>query len=230
MSPSSESSRERPPTMRPIVAGLLLAAWLVPSIARAGRLDEILAEMKKAGDRLTSLAADFQQTDFDFILKDEETSTGKLYLAVPGRLRWETAPPRAKSLVVKDGLARLYNPTANQVNEFAPGKAGKMGADLLVGFGRSNEKIRESYDVSLVGETEDTVVLDLVPKPESAASIFAKIELTLEKKTWTPVKSVFYESNRNHTEIAFHDVVLNGSLPDGIFELKLPAKVEIIRN
>lgn len=217
-------------TRRLTVFSFLLAAWLVPGLARASRLDEILAEMKKAGDRLQTLSADFQQTDYDFILKDQETSQGKLYLKVPGRLRWETAPPRAKILVVKDGLARLYNPTANQVNEFEQGKGAKTGADLLVGFGKSNEKIRENYDVSLVSETPESVVLSLVPKPGSSASIFAKIELTLEKNTWLPVKSVFYESNRNHTEIQFHDVVINQPLPDGIFELKLPKNVEIIRN
>lgn len=219
-------------TRYPAVTSLLLASWLVPALAHASRLDEILAEMKEAGDRLERLSADFQQTDYDFILKDQEASQGKLYLKVPGRLRWETEPPRAKILVVKDGLARLYNPTANQVNEFeqGKGKGAKTGADLLVGFGKSNEKIRENYDVSLVEETPRDVVLSLVPKPTSSASIFARIELTLEKKTWLPVKSVFYESNRNHTEIQFHDVVLNGSLPDGIFELKLPKNVEIIRN
>ncbi len=213
-----------------VVFFLVVASFLLASAVEAGRLDEILAEMKKAGARLTTLSADFEQTDHDFILKDEETSKGKLYLKVPGRLRWETEPPRAKVLVVKDGLGRLYNPTANQVNEFQQGKGGKTGTDLLVGFGKSNEKIRENYDVSLVEETPDAVVLGLVPKPDSSASIFARIELTLEKKTWTPVKSVFYESNRDHTEIRFHDVVVNGPLPDGIFDLKLPANVEILRN
>lgn len=228
MSGLSRLSRSR--TKHFAVSSLVLAFWLVGALARASRLDEVLAEMKKAGDRLTTLAADFRQTDYDFILKDEETSRGRLYLKVPGQLRWETEPPRAKALVVKNGLARLYNPTANQVNEFEQGKGGKSGADLLVGFGRSNEEIKENYDVSLVEETPETVSLRLVPKPDSAASIFARIELTLEKKTWTPVKSVFYESNRDHTEVTFDDVVVNGPLPDGIFELKLPPNVEIIRN
>jgi outer membrane lipoprotein carrier protein len=206
-------------------------SWcLRPGLARAERLDDVLKEMKKAGDRLQTLTADFQQTDFDFILKDQETSRGKLYLKVPGRLRWETEGPRAKVLTVKDGLARLYNPTANQVNEFEQGKGGRTGADLLVGFGKSNEKIRENYDVSLVDETSDDVVLSLVPKPGSSASIFERIELTLEKKTWTPVKSVFYESNRDHTEIAFENVVVNGPVANSVFQLKLPANVEIIRN
>jgi outer membrane lipoprotein carrier protein len=199
--------------------------------ARADRLDEVLAEMNKAGKRLKTMSADFVQTDHDYLLKDQEETRGKLYLAVPGRIRWEHAPPREKVLLVKDDLVRVYNPAANQVHEFKRGKGEKSGgADLLIGFGSGNEKIRESHDVSLVEEAESTVSIALVPKPDSKASLFTKIELTLDKKTWTPVRSVFHSPNRNRADILFEKVVLNGDLPPGTFELKLPPNVEIIRN
>jgi outer membrane lipoprotein-sorting protein len=215
----------------PKIAVVLLAALFLPVPSRADRLSEVLLEMKKAGEKLSTLTAEFDQTDHDFILGDEKKSEGKLYLAVPGRIRWEYAPPQARVLLVKDELVRLYNPTANQVNEFPQGKGGKSGgADLLVGFGKSNEKIGESYDASFVRETAGEVVLDLIPKPESAASIFTRIELTIDKKSWTPSQSVFHEPNRDRTVIRFENVAVNGPLPSSIFELKLPPNVEIIRN
>jgi len=204
---------------------------LVGEPARAERLDEVLAEMNKAGKRLKTMTADFVQTDHDFLLKDQEETRGKLYLAVPGRIRWEHAPPREKVLVVKDDLVRVYNPAAHQVHEFRRGKGAKSGgADLLIGFGAGNEKIRENYDVSLVEETDSTASIALVPKPNSQASLFTKIELTLDKKSWSPMRSVFHSPNRNRADIQFGNVVLNGDLPSGIFELKLPPNVEIIRN
>ena len=204
---------------------------LVGEPARAERLDEVLAEMNKAGKRLKTMTADFVQTDHDYLLKDQEDTRGKLYLAVPGRIRWEHAPPREKVLVVKDDLVRVYNPAAHQVHEFRRGKGAKSGgADLLIGFGAGNEKIRENYEVSLVEETDATASIALVPKPNSQASLFTKIELTLDKKSWSPVRSVFHSPNRNRADIQFENVVLNGDLPSGIFELKLPPNVEIIRN
>ena len=204
---------------------------LVGEPARAERLDEVLAEMNKAGKRLKTMTADFVQTDHDFLLKDQEETRGKLYLAVPGRIRWEHAPPREKVLVVKDDLVRVYNPAAHQVHEFRRGKGAKSGgADLLIGFGAGNEKIRENYDVSLVEETDSTASIALVPKPNSQASLFTKIELTLDKKSWSPMRSVFHSPNRNRADIQFENVVLNGDLPSGIFELKLPPNVEIVRN
>jgi outer membrane lipoprotein carrier protein len=203
---------------------------LVGAPARAERLDEILAEMEKAGKRLKTMTADFVQTDHDYLLKDQEETRGKLFLAVPGRIRWEHAPPREKVLLVRDELVRVYNPAAHQVHEFRRGKGSKSGgADLLIGFGSGNEKIRETHEVSLVEETDSSVTISLRPR-DPATSLFTRIELTLDKKTWTPVRSVFHSPNRNRADIRFENVVLNRDLPSGTFELKLPANVEIIRN
>jgi outer membrane lipoprotein carrier protein len=222
--------------MQEIRLGLLaLAVSLFPGApARAvqgGRLDEVLAEMDKAGKRLKTMTADFVQTDHDFLLKDQEETRGKLYLAIPGRIRWEHEAPREKVLLVKDDLVRVYNPTAHQVHEFQRGKGDKSGgADLLIGFGSNSETIRKNYDVSLAEETDSTVTLALVPKPGSQASLFTRIELTLDKKSWTPARSVFHSPNRNRADIRFENVALNGNLPRDTFELKLPPNVEIIRN
>lgn len=209
----------------------LLALSLVAAPAHAERLDEILNEMEKAGEELETLAADFQQTDYDAILEDEDVSSGKLYLEMPGRVRWEHTAPAPKVLVVKDELVRVYNPTAGQVQEFEQKRGGRSGGfNLLVGFGSSNEEIAKNYDASLVEETATSVVLKLVPKPDSPASLFTEIELTVDKSTWTPLRSVFHETNRDHTTIDFADVIVNGKLPERVFDLDLPKDVAIIRN
>lgn len=208
----------------------LVLLSLVPVSASADRLDEVLAEMKKAGDALETLSADFEQTDHDFILEDQEVSTGKLFVKIPGRIRWEYATPAPKVLLVRDERVRLYLPSANQVHEFEQGRGGRSGgADLLVGFGKSNDKIAENYDASLVEETAESVVLKLVPKPDSAASLFTAIELTLDKKTWTPTRSVFHEPTRDRSVIVFQNMVLNGDLPANAFELDLPKDVQIVK-
>jgi len=209
----------------------LLALSLIAAPVDAERLDEILAEMETAGAELETLSADFEQTDYDAILEDQELSTGKLYLEMPGRVRWEHLEPAAKVLVVNDELVRLYNPTAGQVQEFEQKQEGRSGGfNLLVGFGTSHDEMTKNYDASLLEETSSSVVLKLVPKPDSPASIFTAIELTVDKTTWTPIRSVFHEMNHDHTDIDFENVVVNGKLPDHIFELELPKGVEIIRN
>ncbi len=208
---------------------LLLSLAAVPAVATADRLDEILAEMQKAGAELKTLAAKFEQTDHDFVLEEAEVSNGRLFLRLPGRIRFEHLSPAPRVLLIRDERVRLYNATSNQLMEFERGKGGN-GADLLIGFGSGNDKIGENYDASLVEETDEAVVLKLLPKPGSAASMFAFLELTISKKTWTPIRSAFYEHNRDHTVILFQNTIINGVLPNGAFELDLPSNVEIIRN
>jgi outer membrane lipoprotein carrier protein len=223
-------------TSEHFVATTLLLMLALPlsagsgSVNRPDRLGEVLAEMKTAGNRLETLRAGFVQTDHDYILGDEETSSGELFLAVPGRIRWEYAEPAPRVLLVRDELVRLFNPTANQVQEFERSEGRGGGAELLVGFGKSNEAIGENYEPSLVEETDEAVTLKLVPKPDSPVSIFTAIELTLTKTSWTPVQSVFHEPNRDRTVIEFRDVEINVELPKEVFELDLPPNVEIVRN
>ena len=196
------------------------------------RLEEILSAMEKAGNELRTFTAAFEQTDYDYILEDQEISSGKLFVEKPHQVRWEYETPHVKILTAKDKLVRIYNPSAAQVQEFeqTAGQGRSAGMDLLVGFGSGNGQLRENYDTSLVKETSDYVVLKLLPKSDSSTSMFASIELTLDKQTWIPTRSVFYEINKDRTDIRFIDSVLNRSLPKGIFELVVPSNVEIVRN
>jgi outer membrane lipoprotein carrier protein len=162
-------------------------------------------------------------------LDEDEKSTGKLYLKVPGQIRWEYDPPHAKVLLVKDDKIVVYNPVAQQAQEFKKGQMPGAGADLLIGFGKSNAEIGKHYDVNLLEEDANQAVLELIPKPGSTASVFAAIELTINKKTWTPDRTVFHEMNRDTTLLIFQEVRVNGSLPARIFELDLPPNVDVIR-
>ena len=206
---------------------LLCLLVLAPPASAADRLDEVLASMSAAGEKLKTMSASFRQTNHDYILSEDEVVTGKLFLRMPSDIRWEYEPPQEKVLLVGRNRVRLYNPTARQVQEFERGKLRGAGAELLVGFGR-NESLKENYDVSLLAETEERVSLKLVPKP-SSGSLFTAIELTLDKGHWTPVKTIFFEANRDQTELLFDAVKLNTELPKDIFELHLPPGVEIVR-
>ena len=211
-----------------LLATLAILFASISSSFGLDRLDEILVAMGKAGESLETLTAEFEQTNRDHILEEEEKVSGKLYMKVPGKIRWEYALPDGKVLLVKDGKVVLYNPVAHQAQEFKQGQKGGAGADLLIGFGKSNAEIGKYYEVTLVEENDRQVVLRLVPKPDSTASIFAAIDMTLNKENWTPDRTVFHELNKDTTVLEFQNVRVNGPLPPKAFELELPAGVEII--
>ncbi len=190
------------------------------------RLTEVLAALKSAGESLQTLAARFRQTKHDHILSEDSVVTGRLYYQVPGRIRWEYDPPDGKVLLVREDKVQVYNPAARQVQEFPKGRLKAAEGELLIGLGPGNAAIGKRYQVSLLGEDADRVTLKLVPRGEA---LFTGIELSLDSARFLPVRTVFQEPNRDTTELVFSQKEVNRALPRQIFELKLPAGVEVIR-
>lgn len=185
--------------------------------------------MKRAGESLKTLSARFQQKKHDTILNEDATTSGKLFLEVPGRIRWEYDPPDGKVLLVKEDKVQVYNPKAKQVQEFRKEQMKGAGGDLLIGFGRSNAELGKRYQVSLVKEDRARVVLNLVPR-DAAASTFTAIELTLDKERYLPFRTRFTEATGDTTELTFSELSVNAPLPRQRFELKLPPGVEVVRS
>ena len=132
-------------------------------------------------------------------------------------------------MLIKDGRFERYFPRSRQVFR---GEA-RGEADLLVGFGPGAAGLGRKYEVSLVGEETVTGVsahvLELKPRPGQAGSIFAGIRLWVDKQRSIPVQTRLREPTGDHTTIRFEGVVVNGSLPKGAFDLKLPADVVEVR-
>jgi outer membrane lipoprotein carrier protein len=214
-------------------AALMLIALLsgfrgAPAVEPAAeRLAEVLAAMKAAGASLRTLSARFRQTKHDHILDEDSVTTGKLYYRVPGRIRWEYDPPDQKVLLVGQDKIQVYNPAARQVQELRKGRMKGAEGELLIGLGPGNAEIGKRYHVRLLKEEDERVVLELAPRGEQ--SLFTAIELTLEPGRWIPARTIFREPNRDTIELVFSETELNRALPPGIFELKLPPGVEVVR-
>jgi outer membrane lipoprotein-sorting protein len=144
---------------------------------------------------------------------------------VPGRLKWNYTSPRPSAMVIKDGAFARYIPQSKQVFR-GPAKG---EADLLVGFGPGAAGLGKKYEVTLVGkETVGTApawVLDLKPRAGATSGLFSAIRLWVDEARSIPVQTRLTEPTGDHTTIRFEKVVVNGGLPAGAFDLKLPRDV-----
>jgi outer membrane lipoprotein-sorting protein len=209
----------------------MIAGALIGLVLAAGGADAagILASLEKAGRDLVTMRARFVETKVIVLLEETEQSRGEVLLRVPGRLRWNYTAPQASALLIKDGSFERYFPKSKQV--FRGPARGE--ADLLVGFGPGAAGLGRKYEVSLVGE--ETVagtaahVLELKPRPGQASGLFAGIRLWVDKQRSIPVQTRLSEPTGDHTTIRFDAVVVNGALPKGAFDLKLPADVVEVR-
>jgi len=199
----------------------LLAVLLLAAPDAAG----VLRSLEKAGQALKTMKADFVETKVLVLLGEAQETRGDVTLQVPGRLKWNYTSPRPSAMVIKDGAFARYIPQSKQVFR-GPAKG---EADLLVGFGPGAAGLGKKYEVTLVGkETVGTApawVLDLKPRSGATSGLFSAIRLWVDEARSIPVQTRLTEPTGDHTTIRFEKVVVNGGLPAGAFDLKLPRDV-----
>jgi len=190
----------------------------------------VLRSIERAGRALRTMKADFTETKVNVLLDERQEAHGNVLLQVPGRFRWDYKGSHEGVMLVKDGRFARYVPQSKQV--FLGPARGE--ADLLVGFGPGAAGLGKKYEVTL--REEETVgnlpayVLDLKPKGKHEISgLFAGIRLWVDKNRFIPLQTRLTEPTGDHTTIRFDNVVLNGPLPSGAFDLELPKDVVEVR-
>jgi outer membrane lipoprotein carrier protein len=206
----------------PLVLALALVAGTAGPATQA-----VLDSLEQAGRELKTMRADFVESKMLLLLEEEERREGRVSLHVPGRLRWDYSAPQESVTLIKNGRFARYLPRSKQVFR---GEA-RGESDLLVGFGPGAADLDSKYEVTLVGEEEvdgaAAYVLDLRPRPETSnGGLFTEIRLWVEKRRHIPVQTRLTEPTGDYTTIRFENVEINGSLPRGSFDLKLPKDVE----
>ena len=193
--------------------------------ARAEDAEEVLRSLEKAGQALKTMKADFVETKVLVLLNEKQETRGDVLLQVPGRLKWNYTSPQPSVMLIRDGAFARYIPKSKQVFR----GAAKGEADLLVGFGPGAAGLGKKYEVTLVGK--ETVngapawVLDLKPRSGATSGLFSAIRLWVDEVLSIPVQTRLTEPTGDHTTIRFEKVVINGRLPSGAFELRLPKDI-----
>ena len=214
---------------------LLLSLALLPllgtgvSIAQTPiELDAILENMATGGREFRSLEADIEKTKVTVFVNVSSTDFGKVYFAGSGddsRIRVTISEPAEQHLLVADGKAQLYRPRIDLLEEYDLGDRGDMAEFLVIGFGASNQTLRDDYNVALEGETMlegiQTSVLRLEPKSERLAALFPTIQLWVDQSRWIPVQARLNEAGGDYQIVKYSSIVLNGRIPSGIFELDI---------
>ncbi len=207
--------------MSVMVAGLGLLLAAAPPGVDAG---SVLAALEREGRRLVTMRADFEQTRTNVVLDEQETTSGKVLLQVPGRFRWEYVKPQPSAMAIKDGRFARYFPQTKQVFR-GPAKG---EADLLVGFGPGSRDLGRRYEVTLAGEEavsgRPAWVLDLKPRA-GQGGLFSALRLWVDQQRSIPVQTRLTEPTGDFTVVRFDGVEVNPRLPADAFDLKLPKDV-----
>jgi len=207
---------------------LLLLAGVGPGRAAAATLDEVLASLEAAQQRVQDLKASFQQSAVNRTMNQTIEARGTLYLRKPGRLRWEYQTPTPQEIVSDGTRLWIYTPELKQVNVApAPQALAGPAGSFLDGLGQVREHFQARFlNPAQPTDAEGFVVLDLTPKQPQP--LMARLILAVDPKTWLVRRAVVYDQLDNAVTVRFQPPVINSGLADTLFTFVPPPGVTVI--
>ncbi len=171
----------------------------------------------------TTLEGRFEQTLLSSALGKGPSETGHLYLARPGRVRWEYESPEPKSALVLDGRTLVHLPSDRQLLR------GRLEEDsVLPRLLAGGSRFEESFSVEDLGPggRKGTHTLALVPK--GSAGGLVKAAVTVRDRTGELEEAEIVDAAGNRMLYRFSAWRRNRPLPEGIFSLEPPAGTEVV--
>ena len=203
--------------MRWMLLWLVMGAGLSPACAVADgyeRLDRFF-------EKVTTFKASFIQVVLDENLLALEETSGLLWIARPGRFRWDYESVHGQSIVADGEVLWLYDVELEQVTRRAQESAiGQTPAVLLSG----GQQYRKDYNVTILGRQGAVNWISLVPKLSDGS--FAEIQLGFEGETLRLIQLL--DELNQITRVTLANVVENEPIPDSVFQFVPPTGVDVI--
>jgi outer membrane lipoprotein carrier protein len=204
--------------MHPIVASLALLLAAAPSGAEPPGADAAALARRVQGfyETTRDLRARFVQTYTYAGLGRRQVSKGSLEVKKPGRMRWDYQSPSVKTIVVNGSRLVQWEPEANQayVDEKFDATAMSAAVTFLIGTGSLEKEFLLS-----AGEG-GTLVL----RPRKADPRVESVTLTAGPDGEV-TRTRVVDGQGNVNDVTFEEIQRNAGVPDGRFELVLPAGV-----
>ena len=191
-------------------------------------LDKVLDAHCKARAGLVSLRASFTQTTVFTLFDESEEASGEFAFLKPGRIKWSFTSPDSSLTVIDGESAWTVLPHIRQVQKVTLGGSSTDRVMSIIGFGSCGAEMREDFEITLKGEEDGLIILDMVPTSDDIAPYFSTIELGLDPGSYLPVKIVFHEHSGDLMVFEFSDLTPGAQVDAGEFEFSVPEGYELI--
>jgi outer membrane lipoprotein carrier protein len=224
----------------PAVLSMVLLG-LAPASAADEAVDEkavqevhdVVKQIQARYEKTKDLQADFSQKTRIEGFERPVTSSGKVYIKKPGRLRWDYLDPANEEIYVNQDDVKVYVPEHKQVlvGKLTQMAASKAPLELLQGAA----KLEESFDIEPTKGKERGIGgirrITLIPKTKDQESTRSVQRIVVEvfPKTYFIRTVALHEISGNVATFEFSGLKPNVGLGSELFEFKAPPDVEVVK-
>lgn len=190
----------------------------------------LAALASEGADRLTRMLeplqtfeARFEQQILDASGERLQEAHGQMWLARPGKFRWEVEAPYQQEVISDGQEVMLHDPDLEQATiQALDHRVTHTPALLLSG---SASDLVDSYDVTRQqqGGAETFTLL-----PKSADTLFEELKMTFRGELLTTLQMT--DSTGQRTAIEFRDATMNQAIDDSRFVFDIPEGTDVIRD
>lgn len=222
-------------------AAAISALFVLPVFAADGAKGEnatqevrdVVKQLQMRYEKTTDLQADFSQKTKIEGFERPVTSSGKVYIKKPGRLRWDYLDPATEQIYVNQDDVKVYVPEHKQVlvGKLTHMAASKAPLELLQGAA----KLDESFEIEPTKGRERGAtglpLLTLIPKGKEHESTqnLQKIVVEVFPKTYYIRTVSLYEISGNVAIFEFSNLKPNLGLGNDVFDFKTPPDAEVMK-
>jgi outer membrane lipoprotein carrier protein len=175
-------------------------------------------------EQVHSLRADFVQSLYDEESRKLDESSGKVYIARPGRFRWDYTEPYLQEIVGDGEKVWIYDSELEQVTVRPLGDA--LG-DTPVMLLSSVEPVENSFEVRAVEGPDGYQWAELTPRGGDQVS-FTSIRLGFDDDTLRVMELT--DAFGQLTRLRFAEVERNPDLEPGLFQFTPPEGADVFSN
>jgi outer membrane lipoprotein carrier protein len=199
-------------------------------------LAEVWTVVKKLQARYRKtkdLQADFTQSTRIEGFATPLTSSGRVYIKKPGKLRWDYREPSVEEIYVNEDTVNIYVPEHQQVlvGDLTKMTASRAPLQLLQGMANLEEQFTVVPTDGAARGAGGLALVTLLPKPGEHGSDQnrRKIVLEVQPKTYFLKTVSIHDATGNVSTFAFSNLRPNTGLSDNVFRFRVPPGVEVVK-
>lgn len=200
-----------------------------PAQAGDDELDDVLRRFDEVSQNIRTLSADFTETTESALLTEAIVAQGRVFLTKPDSVRWEYSSPEEMSFVIRDDEYTGYFPERKRAEQ-RDIQRWREQLFRFLGLGQASEELLKFYDISL-GETagagDDPVLLLMDPKKRRVRKHMEEVRFWIDRQTYLPVRVEYASKSGNRRTIEFEHMAVNPELAANLYQVEIPADVEI---